>query len=188
MSVQEKLYSADDLWALSRHPEYRERRLELSEGVLIDMAPASGSHGLFTFRFGIRLGVFAETNGLGCFTAAETGFILYKNPTGRDTVRAPDIGYVRRERCADIPATGYVPFAPDLAVEVASPDESGEDIQDKVLDYLRYGTSVVWYFYPKSRTVNVHTPSGTTTLGEDDTLDGGDVLPGFNMKVSEIFG
>jgi Uma2 family endonuclease len=94
---------------------------------------------------------------------------------------------VSAERLPEGLPEGFIPFAPDLAVEVASPNKSGDDIQDKVLDYLRYGTRAVWYFYPKSRTVNVHTKEGTRTLSEDEFLDGGDVLPGFLLAVRDVF-
>jgi Uma2 family endonuclease len=187
MVIQEKFYTADDLWDLSHLPEYDEIRLELSEGNLIIMAPAGGKHGGLAGEIYVYVHQYVKTNKLGYVTAAETGYILDKNPSGKDTVRAPDVGFVRGERLPEGLPDGFIPFAPDLAVEVASPNESGDDIQDKVLDYLRYGTRAVWYFYPKSRTVNVHTKEGTRTITEDEVLDGGDALPGFSLRVGDVF-
>jgi len=186
--VQERLYSAADLWELSHSPEYKDKRLELSEGVLIVMAPAAFQHGNFTMDLGYLIKHHAKTHDLGVVTAAETGFILHTNPDGRDTVRAPDVGFVSKSRLPDegLPE-GYFPGAPDLAVEVVSPNDSADEIQQKVNEYLRYGTKAVWVFYPKSKTIAVHMPSGSRTLHPGDTLDGGDLLPGFKLAVSDLF-
>ena len=72
-------------------------------------------------------------------------------------------------------------------MEIVSPNDTADDIHAKVNLYLRYGTRVVWVAYPATRTVVVHTASGARTLGEDDALDGGDVLPGFTLPIREIF-
>ena len=187
MVVREKLYTVDDLWTLSHDPEYVEMRLELSEGNLIIMSPTGGKHGGLATELAVYVHQHVKPRKLGYVTAAETGYILHQNPAGKDTVRAPDVGFVRAERLPNGLPDGYIPVAPDLAIEVASPNESGDEIQEKVLDYLRYGTQVVWYFYPKSRTVNIHTQAGTRTLADSDVLEGGDVLPGFTLTLDEVF-
>lgn len=187
MVVREQFYSADQLWELSHLSEYDEMRLELSEGNLIIISPTVGKHGGVTGEIHAVVHTHVKAHKLGYVTAAETGYILHKNPLGKDTVRAPDVGFISAERLPDGLPDEFIPLAPDLAIEVASPNESGDDIQDKVLDYLRYSTRAVWYFYPKSRTVNVHTKAGTRTLTENEILDGGDILPGFSVKAGEIF-
>jgi Uma2 family endonuclease len=185
MVVQQKLYSAADLWELSNSLEYRDRRLELSEGVLIVMSPSGGKHGKYASRALIRIGIFVEEHDLGETTAAETGYILHTDSDGKDTL----VGFVAKAR---IPAEGlpdgFIPFAPDLVLEVVSPNDSANEVQDKVLEYLRYGTRMVLVAYPKSRTLTVHKSAGTKVLGVDDIFDGGDVLPGFSVRVGEIFG
>lgn len=188
MAVQERLYTAADLWELSHSPEYDEQRLELSEGVLIVMAPAGTQHGKRALKLGRIVGDYVEANDLGETTAAETGFILYSNPDGKDTVRAPDVGFISKARVPEegLP-DGYFLGAPDLAIEVVSPNDSADEIQQKVNEYLQYGTKAVWVFYPKSKTIAVHTANGTQTLHPGDTLDGGDVLPGFKLTVSDLF-
>src|SRR6185369_10309656 len=106
--------------------------------------------------------------------------ILFKNPDpdGKDIVRAPDVGFVRADRVPEeLPDRGYVPFAPDLAVEVVSPDDSADEVAQKVAEYLKYGTRLVWVLYAKSKEVKVHTPDRVVkTLKVGDVLDGGDVL------------
>ncbi len=188
MAVIERTYTADDLIGLSHSPQYDELRLELSDGELIIMSPASGIHGIITSRLDRLVGNFADEHGLGSTTAAETGYILLKNPNGRDTVRAPDVGFITAARLADGLPGGFIPFAPDLAVEVMSPNDTAEEIHKKINEYLRYGTRIVWVVYPETRTVMVFTAQGAHTLDENATLDGGDVLPGFSLAVKVIFG
>jgi Uma2 family endonuclease len=189
MAVQERLYSAADLWGLSHSPDYDEKRLELSEGILVVMTPAGIEHGSFAMKLGYRITAYAETHDLGIVTAAETGYILFTDPDNKDTVRAPDVGFISKAR---IPETGvpegYFQGAPDLAVEVVSPNDSADDVQQKVNQYLQYGTRAVWVFYPKSKSIVVHTQTGAKTLHPGDTLDGGDVLPGFTLAISDLLG
>ena len=188
MAVQERLYTAADLWELSHSTEYDEKRLELSEGVLIVMAPAATQHGKYASKWDRLIGNFVEANDLGETMAAETGFMLHTNPDGRDTVRAPDVGFISKARIPkDGLPEGYFQGAPDLAVEVVSPNDSADEIQQKVNEYLRYSTKAVWVFYPKSKTIAVHTQSGTQPLHPGDTLNGGDVLPGFTLAISDLF-
>ncbi len=189
MVTQERLYTIEDLWRLSHSPEYDEMRLELNEGELIVMSPASGKHGVIAVRFTLPIGTFVNTHQLGYITAAETGYILYQNPDpdGKDIVRAPDVGFIAAGRLPEGLPEGYVPFAPDLAVEVVSPNDDADDLQLKIQQYLRYGTRLIWVAYPKSRTVAAHTPTSVKTFSLSDTLDGGDVLPGFNLAVKDIF-
>ncbi len=189
MVIRERFYTADDLWALSHLPEHDGKRFELSEGMLIEMSPAGGKHGdVAGMAFGF-IWSHVTPRQLGRVTAAETGYILHHNPDGKDTVRAPDVGFISAARVPEggLP-DGYIPFAPDLAVEVVSPNDEAEEIHQKVQEYLRYGTRLVWVFYPKSRSVAAHTPAGSHTVDVDGTLDGGDVLPGFSLKVSAVFG
>jgi len=192
MVIREKVYSAEHLWELSHSPEYAGKRLELSEGRLIVMSPAGWQHGDLTLWLGRLVGNFVDENSLGMTTAAETGYILFKNPDpkGKDTVRAPDVGFIAVERVPGkrkhLPK-GYVPFAPDLAIEVVSPNDTPDEIVEKVAEYLKYGTRLIWVFYPDSEAIKVHAPKQETqTLRAGDTLEGGDVLPGFSLPVERI--
>jgi Uma2 family endonuclease len=193
MVIRENIRTAEDLWELSHRPEYADLRLELSEGRLIVMSPAGWKHGGIASWLLRKVGDHVDENGLGMVTAAETGFILYKNPDprGKDTVRAPDVGYIAAARVPgdldDLP-DGFVPFAPDLAIEVVSPNDEKGEIEQKIAEYLRYGTRLVWVMYSARREVKVHAPGQKTkTLKIGDTLDGGDVLLGFKLPVREIF-
>jgi Uma2 family endonuclease len=187
MVIREKFYTAEEFWEIAHLPEFVDKRLELIEGEIQEMSPAGGEHGevggdLFGFIWN-----HVRQNGLGRVTAAETGYILFKDPDGKDTVRAPDVGFVSSERAPQPFTEKYIPMAPDLAVEVVSPGDSADEIETKVTQYLRYGVRMVIVVYPTTKTVLVHTPTGLKRLTIEDTLDGGDVLPGFTLKVREIF-
>jgi Uma2 family endonuclease len=120
-------------------------------------------------------------------TAAETGYIVHTNEAGTATILAPDVGFIAKARVPREPVRSYLHLAPDLAVEVVSPNDSASEIHVKVNKYLQYGTRAVWVAYPETHTVAVHTASGAKTLTESETLDGGDILPGFTLPVREIF-
>jgi Uma2 family endonuclease len=191
MVIRENIRTAEDLWELSHRPEYADLRLELSEGRLIVMSPAGWKHGGIALWLGHKVFEHVDANGLGMVTAAETGFILYKNPNGKDTVRAPDVGFIAAARMPDkldeLPDQ-YVPFAPDLAIEVISPNDEPKEVEQKIAEYLQYGTRLVWAVYSDEREVKEHAPGQEPrTLKVGDTLDGGDVLPGFRLAVKDIF-
>jgi Uma2 family endonuclease len=188
MTVQEheQIVTAEDLWVLSHQSD--DMHLELLEGVLYEMTPAGEEHGVSALWLGSRVLVHVEANDLGRVTAAETGYILYKNPDpkGKDTVCAPDVGFISKER-NNKAVKGFVPHAPDFAVEVVSPNDSYSLVSRKVTLYLRYGTRLIWIVDPQYKTVTVHTPQGSRVFEAGETLDGGDVLPGFTLAVQDIF-
>ena len=158
---------------------------ELIRGELIRMAPAGHEHGREGNRVNVSLSVQVYANDLGETYLAETGFVLERSP---DTVLAPDVSFVRKEReDAARGVSGYFPGAPDLAVEVISPTDRLTRVADKVQDWLEHGTRMVVVVNPRNRTVQVHTSDGVIELTEADTLDGGDVVPGWTMAVADIF-
>jgi Uma2 family endonuclease len=161
-------------------------RYELVRGVLVEMTPAGGWHGERAIQIAGPLWSFVYPRNLGQVYIAETGFVLATNP---DVVRASDVAFVRSERLPPHDERkGYLPFAPDLAVEVVSPNDRQSDVMDKVLEYLDGGTQLVWVVEPHRRVVTVWTPDRTAhILTDGDELDGGDVLPGFRLSVADIF-
>ncbi|MBA2319141.1 MAG: Uma2 family endonuclease [Euzebyales bacterium] len=162
-------------------------RYELVEGKLRQMSPAGGMHGILAARIGSCLTVFALESGIGETFAAETGFLLSRDP---DTVRAPDAAFVRGDRLpAPEALAGFQAMAPDLAVEVVSPADRATQVAEKTASWLDAGTRLVWVVYPDRRMVAEHHPDGTAQLlrGEQ-TLTGGDVMPGFRLPLPELFG
>ena len=187
MAIQQQIIDADSFWELTQLPEYADKVLDLVGGEIIEMSKPGGLHGVIVMRLGRYLDVFVYENKLGYVTAAETGYILQRNPDGRDTVRGLDSGFIRSSKLPDGMPEGHVPIAPDLAVEVISPGNTAEDIQLKVRELLKAGTQLIWIVYPKTKTVEVHTQQRANTLELDDTLSGQDILPGFELKISDIF-
>jgi len=161
-------------------------RYDLIDGELIRMPPAAGGHGSIAFRTGWLLGNHVHPRRLGQIYAAETGFIFRRDP---DVLLGPDVAFVRADRLLeDYDPDRYVPFAPDLAVEVISRSERRGQIMRKVRRYLEGGVRLLWLIDPRRRTVTVYTPDAEPrVLTEADELDGGDVLPGFRLPVRAIF-
>ncbi|HEV7903802.1 MAG TPA: Uma2 family endonuclease [Pyrinomonadaceae bacterium] len=182
MSTTTQLTTAEELLAMPDDGF----RYELVEGELRRMSPAGHNHGRIVMRLAIPLGKFIADHNLGAAYAAETGFKLKSNP---DTVRAPDVSFIRRERVEEIGETeGFWPGAPDLAVEVNSPGDRVGEVEEKVQEWLDAGTRLVWVVSPKLRVVTVYRSlTDIVTLTEKDLLDGGEVVPGFQFPVAELF-
>ena len=161
-------------------------RYELVKGVLRKMLPAGFEHGTTTMGIGWRLAQYVSENRLGQALAAETGFVISRNP---DTVRAPDAAFIRQSVIdrRGIPK-GYWEGAPDLAVEVISPGDTYTEVSEKVADWLHAGCAMVWVINPRRGTIEVHrSAEDVTILSGDDILDGGDVVEGFQCRVRDIF-
>lgn len=178
-----QLITADELLKLPRG----QFRYELVNGELRQMSPAGHNHGRVAARLTVALGRYVEEQGLGEVYAAETGFLLRSAP---DTVRAPDVAYVARERAEAVGETrGYFPGAPDLAVEVLSPSDTVRESEEKVAEWLEYGAKLIWVVSPKLRHVTVYrSPTDITVLTENGALDGESVIPGFSYPLAALFG
>ena len=177
-----KLLTADDLL----HLYSKGVRGELIRGVLCKTMAAGGEHGETEVNLVTELRNFVKPRRLGRLAASDSGVLLERSP---DTVREPDIVFFSAEK---IPpgerVTGYYEEIPDLVVEVASPSDSVREVNDKARMWLSYGTRLVWVLHPNTRSVDVHTPGGAVaTLAGDDTLNGRDVLPGFECSLSDIY-
>jgi Uma2 family endonuclease len=162
-----------------------DERCELVNGELITMAPAGFEHGTVIMRLARLLANYVNQHKLGLTVGAETGFILRRKP---DTVRGADIAFVSNARLPDPLPKAYFPGAPDLAVEVVSPDDRYKDVERKAKDYVDGGAQLVWVVDPRKRTITVHRPdSKPLILHEGEELDGAQVVPGFRCAVAEVF-
>jgi len=160
-------------------------RYELDDGELIKMSPGNPTHGQVGAKIISRLSLFVEANDLGAVLALDSGFVLSRDP---DTLRAPDVAFVLKQRLADLPQTGFPEIAPDLAIEVISPSETPRHIERKIQQYLDAGTTAVWLFYPYENRAVVRLRSGETrSLAGNDTIEEPDLLPGFALRLAEIF-
>ncbi len=175
--------TADDLAHLSMNTRH-----ELVEGKLIKLTPTKLLHGIVTNRISFLLNQFNAEHKVGTILAAETGFFTRGN---KRTVRAPDVALISYHR---LPAESlpqaladYVSVAPDLVVEVVSPNDKADEIEQKVREWLNFGVAVVWVVYPTSRRVHIHSGDQSRILDADDMIDGGEALPGFEAPVSAFF-
>ncbi|MBL8133267.1 MAG: Uma2 family endonuclease [Anaerolineae bacterium] len=188
---QQMLVSADDFWEFIQNlPAHDPGHYELIEGVIVPMPPTGEMHGSSAFSLTIHVGNHVIANDLGRVTAAETGYIVWRSPDpqGKDIILAPDLGFIAKARMSAKPSRGFVEGAPDLAVEVLSPSDRMANVMKKVQLYLQHGTRLVWVVDPDAEMIVQFTPSGVVRVfGADETLEGGDVLPGFSLPLRILF-
>jgi Uma2 family endonuclease len=157
---------------------------ELIDGEPIEMTPSAGRSSHTGGRIHTKLANHVEPSGMGWAFPADAGFILFDD---RAVVRSPDAAFVRLDRLPTLP-DGFIPLAPDFAVEVLSPSDRRADALAKVAMYLQAAVKLVWLVDPERRAVTVFRPDETiAVLHDGETLDAGDVVPGFSMGVSEMF-
>jgi Uma2 family endonuclease len=161
---------------------------EVVEGVLVRMAGSGKQAARLGIRLGGKLEAYASEHALGIVTGADG---VYKFP-GAETGLVPDAAFYRAERDVEAPDDAKpIPFAPDLAVEVASPDQSADAITAKARRYLRAGTRLVWVVWPLSKHIDVWHVDVVTgpvrALAINDSLDGEDVIPGFTYPLADLF-
>ena len=157
---------------------------ELVRGRLVVREPPGTQHGVIAMNLAYYVADYVRRHELGAVLAQDTGFKIASSP---DTVRAPDVAYVARERAARIPARGYAELAPDLLAEVLSPDDRPAEVLAKVADWLAAGVRLVWVVDPERAEARVYRPDGSlTVLTGQDALDGEDVLPGFSCPLAQV--
>ncbi|MBI4470753.1 MAG: Uma2 family endonuclease [Acidobacteria bacterium] len=182
MSSVRTLVTAEDLLRMPRD----DFRYELIYGELRRMSPAVQRHGRIAAKLNMVLHQHVSRHDLGTVFATDTGFKLASAP---DLVRAPDAAFVRQARIDEAgDPEGFWPGAPDLAAEVLSPSDTVLDVEQKVRDWLKAGTALVWVVSPELHTVTVYRSlTDITILTEKDNLDGGELMPGFRLGVAELF-
>jgi Uma2 family endonuclease len=186
MSATTKLITADELLMMPHREGRNDIRLELIRGELKKMSLTGAVHGILCVRIGVALEGFVELHDLGLVFGTGTGFLLSRDP---DSVLGPDVAFLRKERLRDIEnIEKFVPFGPDLAVEVLSPSNTVTEMDEKIALYFAAGSRSVWIVNPRQKTVAVYTsPHDVRILGVNDTLEGGEVLPGFALELSKLF-
>lgn len=179
LNLQEKEWTAEDFFhsPLSKNHE-------LVEGALVETMSTGFIHGVIAQEIGYFVLDFAKKHKLGVVTAAETGFIL-----GEKTYRGADSAFISNENLAKHGyPQGFFPTAPDIAIEVVSPNNTSEEMMQKVDLYLQNGSRLVWIIYPQTRLITVYRQNNLVSLlRENDTLEGEDVLPNFSLPVAALF-
>ena len=161
-----------------------DKQTELVRGRLIVREPPGYRHGLVAANLARLIANNVHDHDLGIVVAAETGFKLHSNP---DTVRAADAAFITRDRAPDPAPLGYPSLAPDLVVEVLSPNDRAGEVQSKVSDWLTAGSRLVWVIDPARRRAIIYRADGSVALlAEHEVLEGEDVLPDFACSLGEV--
>ena len=164
-------------------------RYELIEGELRQMSPTGYEHGRSTGNLHGLIAYHARLNKLGDVLAAETGFVVARTDDGRPTIIAPDIAFVAKGRIPSGTNTSkFLELAPDLVVETLSPSDRAVDVEEKIALWLRAGVRLAIVLDPASQSGTLHYANNDAiVLTNEDVLDLGEVIPGFNCKISDIF-
>lgn len=158
---------------------------ELLRGKLLVREPPGTWHGSTAARLLYLIADHVYRHDLGVVCGQDTGFKIESNP---DTVRAPDVAVIGRDRVTQIPPRGYAPFAPDLVVEIVSPGDRPGELLTKVGQWLDAGSRLVWVIDPPRIEARVHRDDGSVMIvPADGYLDGEQVLPGFRCALAEVF-
>ncbi len=181
-TAKSKLLTAEDLLRLNS----KGVKGELIRGVLCETVSVGEEHGHIAGLFITFINIHVRPGRLGRTGGTDVGVLIQRDP---DTVREPDVYYVSAERLPlDVRVQGYLEVVPELVVEIVSPSDSPREVNEKTQMWLDHGVLMVLEVHPAERAVMVHRPDApAVTLTGDDALDGGDVLPGFSLPLSEIF-
>jgi Uma2 family endonuclease len=180
VASEQKIWTDEEFMAL---PE--DGRYELVNGELVSMGNSGMEHGYIASNLIIFLGGLVRSQKLGVICDSSTAFTM---KTGNK--RSPDVSFVAKERLQGVKRLpkGYFQGSPDLAVEILSPNNTVEEIHDKIVEYFDNGTRLVWVIHPDEQYVLVyHSPSPDVFLKVGDRLDGEDIVPGFSLPIVELF-
>jgi len=160
-------------------------RYELIDGRIVPMSPTGDAHGGYEGNFYFALRMFVDAHQLGKVRVGEVGIYTRRDP---DRVRGADVLFISNERYAQKQSDSYLDVAPDLIVEVLSPNDSWSEVMQKLREYFSIGVQLIWVADPLARRVYAYrTITDMREFTEDDELPGDDVLPGFSIKVAQLF-
>jgi Uma2 family endonuclease len=166
-------------------------RFEVINGEIVEMSPVGIRHAIVAGNAYDVLKPHVTTNKLGYVFMDSLIYVLDVDPvTGVRKTRIPDTSFVRKGRLPkDFDLSRPFPGAPDLAIEVVSPDETADDLLSKIRDYFAYGTEQVWVLYPNPRELHQHIrgEKGNHVYTKEDTISGGSLLPGLTIAIKDLF-
>lgn len=181
MTTQEKLYTVDEFERFIVLPENRDRYFELINGEIVEKVPTQKHGKLAGVVYG-EVYIFLKQNPLGHILIEAR----YRIPDDKHNARQPDLSFVSDVN-RPLVDRGAALYMPDLAVEVQSPDDTIQSMRERAAYYLENGSRLVWLIFPDKRIVETYTAKRQDILTIEDTLDGGEVLPGFLLPVRAIF-
>lgn len=177
----ERLITAEEF---ARWPD--EGRCELVHGKIVHLTASRPLHGLIEVRLGSRLFTYADSTGRGVVLGGEVGLWVRRNP---DSVRGADLVFISRERYTSHNPKGFLDVAPELVIEILSPDDRRGEVMEKLEDYFAMGVDLVWIVDPEHRYVFAYRSlMEVERFEEGDLLTDEEILPGFSLLVAELFG
>lgn len=177
--TNDTLITGDDLFAMGDIGP-----CELVKGRIVRMSTTGGEHALLEAEITFHLKDFNRKTHSGWVLSGEAGVYTQRNP---DTVRGMDAAFISKERHPARPKK-YLEVAPELVVEIVSPNDRWKEIQDKLQEYFAIGVETVWLVEPEERVVYVYTElTELTRLTLEDTLHGEGVLTGFELPLRMLF-
>ena len=179
MTTLTRITTAEQLWEANL-----QQPCELVRGELCMMSPGNAEHGWVNMNIAAPLATFVKQHNLGYVFGAETGFIVERNP---DTVLAPDVAFVRRDRIPGEIPRKFFAGPPDLAVETLSPGDSASKVQRKTEDWLSNGCHEVWLIDPRLKSATICTLGSQGVQVEAVDRLTTSLLPGFELPVVEVF-
>ena len=183
-TLQEALHFAGELTAEEFYGLHGDGRYELTDGKVSEKMPPGYNHGTVAGNIYTAIKLFLRKHDLGQ-ASVEGGFRLSREP---HILRSPDVSFVTHASLTDQNANAFLEGAPDLAVEVNSPNDMWHEVEAKVALYFQAGTRAVWIVEPTTRTITVRTPDNAPMVYQiDDTLRGEPVLAGFEMALGDVF-
>ena len=157
---------------------------ELVDGTIVTMTPTGAAHGKIEVRLARLLDEYVEKSGIGWVLSGEVGIITKRNP---DRVRGADVAFISREQATDIP-DGFLTIAPELVMEIVSPNDRWKDIRDKIEEYFAVGVKQVWIVEPQSRQILVYTsPTEAIRYRAGEKLPAAHGLSGLEIAVDRVF-
>ncbi|MBX3055478.1 MAG: Uma2 family endonuclease [Anaerolineae bacterium] len=178
--VSPKLITGEELYAMGDIGPS-----ELVKGEIKYLMPTGHPHGYIENIIGALLYIYSKTHPIGRALSGEVGIYTRRNP---DTVRAADVAFISHKRLAQAQTEGYLNVAPELVVEIMSPTNTWSEVQKKLAEYFAVGVLMVWVVDPQLEQIHVYrSPEQMKLLRKEDRLVGDDVLPGFQVELTEIF-
>jgi Uma2 family endonuclease len=167
-----------------------DRRFEIVNGVIREMSSVGYEHSTFVGNTYELLNSHVKSRKLGYVHGDSLIYILYGDAeTGVRKTRIPDVSFIRRERLPRKEERA-LPFhgAPDLAIEVISPDDKADELLERIRDYFEYGTEQVWVLYPSQRELHqfIRGESGSSIFKAEDVFTPGDLIPGLTFKIGDL--
>lgn len=178
--IEQQKYTVDDLLSMPNDG----KRYELVEGEIVEMGTSSQKHSILGAWLVFMLLLHIKTSKLGGRVSGADG--TYR--LDEDNTKTPDVSYIKATSAAKVPpGSVYCPFAPDFAIEIKSPRDSGAYLRRLAALYMRTGTQLLWVIDPDDKTVTVYRPRELAIELTEGITDASDVILGFKIDLAEMF-